>query len=296
VNQPDHNPPPRLEPDLGDPSDLGLSAADAVAVGAVIAEASRLAAPGQEPLLARRVLLDGAAALLNADNWLWVLGRAGLTSGEWRIAPIKILKCGRVPMLRGAWHALRMMGAFGRPPETVGLHDLALAGRPFVRSIRQVLPPQAWDTDPACLTYRRRIGMDDLLYTVLPQRGSDSLTVSSVMFGRSTGAPAFTARERGLAAALFFAPAWVHALTAPASPTGDDYAARVARLSEKEQQLVPLLASDLGYAQIGAMTGLTENTIKTYAVRIFRSLGVRNRNALRDRVALIDPRLARPPT
>jgi DNA-binding NarL/FixJ family response regulator len=116
------------------------------------------------------------------------------------------------------------------------------------------------------------------------------------MFGRSTGAPAFTARERGLAAALFFAPAWVHALTAPASPTGDDYAARVARLSEKEQQLVPLLASDLGYAQIGAMTGLTENTIKTYAVRIFRSLGVRNRNALRDRVALIDPRLARPPT
>ncbi len=306
---------PRINVDLGNGDESAPSLpvaragsigdADMIAACSLVASATRQAAAGQESLSARRALLDGLAELIGADNWLWVLGRVGSTREDWRVVPLKLIKCGRVSMVRGAWHALRMLGAFGRPAETIGLHDLALAGAPFVRTIAQVLPPDAWEHDRACLTYRRRLSVDDLLYVVRPSRGdTGTIRISSVMFGRATGRAPFGPRERAIAGAVFFGSPWMHELADVAGePTRDQpahrpagaavslmEAARLANLPEKEQQLVPLLASDLGYAEIGGIMGLTESTIKTYAVRVFRELGVKNRNALRDRFALVDLR------
>jgi len=289
------------EPDLcevGHESAVGMDVTDSDLVAAgVVARASRLASAGEggvEAVEARRVLLEGAAGLIGADNLLWVFGRTGSTREDWRVVPMKMIKCGRVPMLRGAWHALRMMGAFGRPRETVGLHDLALAGRPFVRSVRQVLPEGVWERETGFVSYRRRVGMDDLLYAVVPRVEEGVMKISSVMFGRATGAAAFSRREMRLAAMMLFGASWFHPFRSGGweeRAGTNEHAAGWAKLSEKEQQLAVLLGSELKYAQIAAMTGVTESTIKTYAVRIFRALGVENRHALRDRIALTGLRL-----
>ncbi|HEX5541228.1 MAG TPA: response regulator transcription factor [Micromonospora sp.] len=61
----------------------------------------------------------------------------------------------------------------------------------------------------------------------------------------------------------------------PAPPTGGEHPASV--LTEREAQVLRAMADGKSNAEIGRELYLSEDTVKTYARRIFRKLGVRDR-------------------
>ena len=65
---------------------------------------------------------------------------------------------------------------------------------------------------------------------------------------------------------------------APTLPGGDDPAPpALESLTERELEILTLLASGLSNAELGAKLYLSEPTIKTHLSSIFRKLGVRDR-------------------
>ena len=64
---------------------------------------------------------------------------------------------------------------------------------------------------------------------------------------------------------------------AATSANSSTAAAQVARLTQREQQIVALLGDGLSNQEIAEKLKLTENTIKHYMTPILQKLGVRNR-------------------
>lgn len=270
------------------PPEERLADNDVRAVIRLVAEASILSGDASSR---RRALLDRVATLAGADNWLWIYARVSTDLERWRPVPIKYLECGRVSMRQGAWFALRQLGAFGRPPEARALQSLTIAGDHFTRSMGDLIGQDKWAADPDNVAYRRRVRMDDMVFSTVPvRREGDQAYFSVALFGKGAGRGHFSLRDQKIIHFVVQEVAWLHQLDdAPApAPAVTPHDVALAALSEREQQLVPLLASELRYAEIGEILGLTENTVKTYAARIFRALNATDRNDLRTRFSLKD--------
>jgi DNA-binding NarL/FixJ family response regulator len=78
-----------------------------------------------------------------------------------------------------------------------------------------------------------------------------------------------------------------------ASPSADAKAAEsVARLTDRERELLRLLASGMSNSELAAHLYLSEPTIKTHLTSVFRKLGVRDR--VQAVIAAYDARLVHP--
>lgn len=75
---------------------------------------------------------------------------------------------------------------------------------------------------------------------------------------------------------------------APAAPhSSDDGAGATVTLSDRERELLPLLAGTLSQREIGAVLHLSLNTVKTHSRLLYRKLGACSRAGAVQRARLI---------
>jgi DNA-binding CsgD family transcriptional regulator len=108
-------------------------------------------------------------------------------------------------------------------------------------------------------------------YIVAPLLGQGRI-VGTLGFTRRRGAPAFTATEIGRASALAHHVSAVVAGLPPALPT--------LPLTDRDREIVALVARGLTNAEIGAALHISPNTVKQTLKRIFTRTGVRSRAEL----------------
>jgi DNA-binding NarL/FixJ family response regulator len=196
---------------------------------------------------------DGFAALLAAQHGIEVVGAAG--DGHEAVAAVRALR------------------AAGRGPDVV-LMDVRMPGMDGLAATRALLADPPADSRPRVLVLTT-FDLDDYVYEALRAGASGFLL-------KHAPATELVAAVRVVAAGdALLAPAVTRRLIADfvaARPSGPvPRPSALDRLTERETDVLVLVARGLSNTEIAAHLVLAEQTVKTHVSRIFTKLGLRDR-------------------
>ncbi|MDF7825841.1 helix-turn-helix transcriptional regulator [Pontiellaceae bacterium B12227] len=217
----------------------------------------------------RRQLISGLAELIDADGWLWTVGRVDPK----RNAPMQM------DMLFGGLTDHQLAALLDSPTDTTSpspcdepLAALVAKGKHFVRSRQQLVSDEVWYNNANTQTYFLEHGIDQCMYAITPKAEQG---FSGIGFFRRTDRPPFSERERKLVEIITTQVQWLYASEAPALRGAD-----TEKLTPRLRSVLALLLDGYLCNPIAELLHLSPHTVKGYIRDIYRHFEVNSQLAL----------------
>lgn len=219
----------------------------------------------------KRLLMDGLCRLIDAEAWIWMLGRQ-VQPGEHPIY---------VSMAHGGFSEerySRLLQAAAHPDmawlSEAMIRDMLAKGAHVTRRREQLAH------EPEFLTtgVSERLCAADVGPFILALRPIADHSVSTMGIYRRMDQRAFTARETKIAHIVLSEVPWLHEEGWP-----EDRGATLPGLSPRRLLVLNLLLEGRARKDIATSLSLTENTVATYQKAIYRHFGVNSQAALMHR-------------
>lgn len=213
----------------------------------------------------RRLLISGIAELVDADGWLWTLGR---------VDPVR--KCPmQTKMLFGDLSDHQIAALLDSPSDTSSpspcdqpLAALVAKGTHFVRTRQQLVDDETWYSNANTQTYFLGHGIDQCMYAITPFKESGFCGIG---FFRFTGKPAFTERQRQIVELITSEVIWLHENMRPTA-----HGSTIEQLTPRLRSVLSLLLDGLLCKEIAEHLHLSPHTVKGYIRDIYKHLGVKS--------------------
>jgi DNA-binding CsgD family transcriptional regulator len=212
----------------------------------------------------RRRFMDGLAALVGADGWLWTMSRVLVDQNT--PVSVGVIHGGLTDEQLAAWVESSQQTSPALP-EHEPLTALAKTGRHFTRTRQQLVSDGTWYRHPTVKKYRIDVGLDHFLYTIYPVKAPE--VISAIGLYRRVGAPPFSDRDRRITHIVTSEIGWLHSAGLPA-----DAGHTVPQLTRKQRAVLVLLLDGHGRKQIASLLHITPNTAKDHIEAVYRHFGV----------------------
>ncbi|WP_168433471.1 response regulator transcription factor [Pontiella sulfatireligans] len=217
----------------------------------------------------RRLLISGLAELVEADGWLWTIGRIDPESQ----APMQM------DIRYGGLTDHQLAALLDSPSDTKcpspcdpSLATLVAGGRHFVRTRQQLVDDDIWYNNANAQTYFLEHGIDHCMYAITPR---SELGFSGIGFFRHADRPSFTERQRQMVETVTGEVKWLYECGTPALRGAD-----TEKLTPRLRSVLALLLDGNLCKQIAELLHLSPHTVKGYIRDIYRHFGVKSQLAL----------------
>lgn len=240
-------------------------------VRAMVRLIGEVVASRQDHATMKRQLMDGLCHLIDADAWIWMLGRQ-VQPGE---QPIYL------SMAHGGFSEerySRLLQAAAHPDmawlsETM-IRDMLMKGAHVTRRRQQLANEEEFLTTGVS----ERLCAANIGPFILALRPIADRSVSTMGLYRRMNQPAFTGRETKIAHIVLSEVPWLHEEGWP-----EDRGAKVHGLSPRRLLVLNLLLEGRTRKDIAATLSLTENTVATYQKSIYQHFAVNSQASLMHR-------------
>lgn len=242
-----------------------LDAADALAIVKLFSDVLH---HGNDPLLQKRMILDGVAEMVDADYWVWAKGifNASTKNG-------KILSLDYGNRIGLSEQQMLDLNAGNYEGDAVKIMDMILNGKHHGTRTRRDIVKYGflWHMSPIYRKHRKPLGLDDFLISLYrPQEG----IISGVGFHRAKGQQPFTGRDRFVVHTVVGGCDWLHKHSTD-FPVEDDVA-----LTRNERRVLTQLLTGDAYERIGQSLEMKPSTVTDYAKKVRQRYGFKSRAEL----------------